>query len=444
MVMEQFVEWEAQAMGRPVLKPAHVAERNPIVSSETCHRKMRTPLVLLILCLPLWVGEAQTSTAPYQLSGSFSALSNSFNGVPGSRQPLLGWDGNAAFPAWHNLRFVLDFASYRGANLGAPQHGNFTTAGGEYSHRIGRESIFGKMLFGEANLNKNWAANGAIGTLASFTMYGGGGVDTPIDKHLSLRVEGGVQYTNFALETSLKSNFPYYRIPGLPNGFGRFSVGIVWAPRLAPSANAVALSSSTPPPPPEAEIAFEGESSIGHWDIFAGTWWSYLHVAGIEYDRHTWGRFIGARMDYVAEVLPVTILREPAVEDEYGDPLSHHYTTVPGLAVTPVGLRMLWRNGKVLKPYFTVKGGVVGYTQKALSPDGSYLNFTLQEAFGMELRLTHAWEIRLGVSDFHFSNAFLVPSNPGIDELMYNVALSYHLHSRRTAAALASDQGRLP
>jgi len=35
------------------------------------------------------------------------------------------------------------------------------------------------------------------------------------------------------------------------------------------------------------------------------------------------------------------------------------------------------------------------------------------------------------VSDFHFSNAFVVPSNPGIDEMMYQGALSYHLKSRR-------------
>ena len=52
---------------------------------------------------------------------------------------------------------------------------------------------------------------------------------------------------------------------------------------------------------------------------------------------------------------------------------------------------------------------------------------------GTELRLTHAWEIRLGAGDFHFSNARLVPANPGIDEMMYTVGLSYHLHSRRTA-----------
>ena len=392
---------------------------------------MRTPLVLLILCLPPLVEEAQTATAPYQLSGSFSALSNSFNGVPGSRQPLLGWDVSAAFPAWHNLRFVLDYTSFQGKNLGSPQHAQFPTAGAQYSHRLGRESIFGKMLFGEGWLNKNWAANGAIGTLASFTMYAGGGVDTPLDKHFSLRVEGGLQYTNFALETSTTSDFPYYRIPGLPNDFARLSMGLVWSPRIAPPESE--QLSTTPPPSPETEIAFEYGASFGHSHIEAGSWSSYLNLAGFEYDRNSWGKFIGARMDYVAEILPVTILRQPAVEDEYGDPLSSNFTTVPGLAVTPVGLRMLWRDGKVVKPYFTTKGGVVGYTHKALSPDGAYLNFTLQETLGMELRLTHAWEIRSGVGEFHFSNARQVPSNPGIDEIMYSFALSHHLHSRRTA-----------
>jgi hypothetical protein len=397
--------------------------------SDPGHRTMRTPLVMLIVCLPLWVGEAQTATAPYQLSGSFSVLSNSFNGVPGSRQPLLGWGGNAAFPPWHNLRLVLDYTTYQGTNLGSPQRAHFPTAGGQYSHRIGRESIFGKMLFGEGWLNKNWAANGATGTLASFTVYAGGGIDTPLGRHFSLRVEGGAEHTNFAFKLNSTSLFPYYRIPGLPSNFGRFSTGIVWAPRLS----AVTQPSTTPPAPPESEIAFEEGSSFGHWDIEAGSWSSYIHVAGLEYDRHTWGKFIGARMDYVGEILPLTLLRQPAVEDEFGDPLSHHYTTVPGLAVTPIGLRMLWRNGKVWKPYFTVKGGVVGYTQKALSLDGAYLNFTLQTGVGMELRLTHAWEIRVGAGDFHFSNGRQVPSNPGLDDMMYTVGLSYHLHSRGTA-----------
>jgi hypothetical protein len=397
------------------------------------HRIKRTPLIMLMLCLPLWVGKAQTATAPYLLSGSFSTLSNSFNGVPGSRQPLLGWEANAAFPAWHNLRFVLDYANYRGKNLGSPQNANFPTAGAQYSHRIGRESIYGKMLFGEGWLNKNWAASGTAGTLASFTVYAGGGIDTPLSKHFSLRVEGGAEHTNFALKINRTSLYPYYRIPGLPSNFARLSAGIVWAPRLARPASAVTQLSTTPPAPPDSEIAFEYQSSVGHWDIQAGSWWTNLHVAGIEYDRHTWGTFVGARMDYVAEILPLVLLRQPAIEDEFGDPLSRQYVTVPGVAVTPIGLRMLWRNGKVFKPYFTAKGGVVAYTQKALSRDGTYLNFTLQTGAGIELRLTRAWELRLGAGDFHFSNARQVPSNPGTDEMMYTLGLSYHLHSNRTA-----------
>ena len=86
-----------------------------------------------------------------------------------------------------------------------------------------------------------------------------------------------------------------------------------------------------------------------------------------------------------------------------------------------------------MEALFHCQGRRVGYTQKALSPDGAYLNFTLQEAVGMELRLTHAWEIRLGAGAFHFSNGRQVPSNPGLDEMMYTVGLSYQLHSRSTA-----------
>src|ERR1700744_398831 len=99
---------------------------------------MRTRLVMLFLCLPLWAGEAQTATAPYQLSGSFNALSNSFNGVPGSRQTLLGLDAGAAFPAWHNLRFVLNYTDFQGKNLGAPQHAQFPMTGAQYTQVLQR------------------------------------------------------------------------------------------------------------------------------------------------------------------------------------------------------------------------------------------------------------------------------------------------------------------
>lgn len=182
---------------------------------------------------------------------------------------------------------------------------------------------------------------------------------------------------------------------------------------------------------PESELVFEGLGSFGHLHIFADSWWSYLHIGGVEYDRHSWGSMLGARMDYSAEVEPVVLLKQPAKTDVWGDKLSPQMKYVYGMGISPIGLRMLWRDGKTWKPYFNAKGGVLVFTQKALSMNASYGDFNLHMGVGTQFRLTPRWDGRVGFTYFHFSDAFVVPSNPGLDSMMYTVGLSYHLHGRR-------------
>lgn len=79
---------------------------------------------------------------------------------------------------------------------------------------------------GVGGANKNWPANNAIGQTASFAALLGGGLDTPLTRHITFRVSGGYQYSYFALDHPL-SLVPY-RIPGLPTNFGRISSGLVW------------------------------------------------------------------------------------------------------------------------------------------------------------------------------------------------------------------------
>jgi hypothetical protein len=368
------------------------------------------------------------ASGPLELSSGFSYLSNSFNGVPNSRQPLLGWNASIAFPAWHNLRFKIDVSDYTGENLGAEQRGYFIMGGGQYERRLGRERVFAQALVGDGGLNRNWGAGGALGGTASFAELLGGGVDTPVNKHFAIRFEGGVQHTTFALIQSESNPVPY-RIPGLPTYFGRISAGLVWIPRLYPP------KESSPPrvapkTPVASEIAFEGLNSFGHFHIFADTWWTYLHLGGVEYDRNSWGRWIGARLDYVAEILPVAIIQQPAKTDVFGDPLTTAHETIAGLGISPVGLRIMWRDNKRWKPYYVVKGGVIAFTQKALSSDASYQNFSLQQSVGIQFKLTGRWDFRAGIADYHFSNGFMVPSNPGIDEMMYTGGLIYRFNKR--------------
>ena len=169
-------------------------------------------------------------------------------------------------------------------------------------------------------------------------------------------------------------------------------------------------------------------ASYGNWRIFAAGRACQLYTAGIEYDRHSWGYFLGARLDYVAEILPLVILDTPTDMTPWGSPLTTNRKLVPGMAISPIGFRILWRDGKAIKPYFTTKGGIIAFDQKVLYKDASYQNFSFQTAVGLQTRLTHRVDLRLGLfSDFHFSNAYMVPVNPGLDVMNANLGLTYHL-----------------
>jgi len=183
----------------------------------------------------------------------------------------------------------------------------------------------------------------------------------------------------------------------------------------------------------ESEIIVEGLASYGHYRMFASGSGAKLYTAGVEYDRHSFGRFLGARMDYTAEILPLVLLNTATKSDIWGSPLTADREIVPGLGIYPIGFRMLWRDKRALKPYMVAKGGILGFTQKAMSQKGTYENFGLQYGFGMQVRMNERLDLRLGLfTDFHFSNAFIVPVNPGLDVMSSTLGVSYHLGQARS------------
>jgi len=392
----------------------------------------RFPLIALLSIST--VGVAQQVTAPpMQVYGGYSRISNSFNGVPGSQQPLNGVNAGIAVLPWHHLRFRLDASSYRGTNLGTPQDSLFFMGGAQYEATFHRERFYAVALVGEGTLPGNWYkydttgyAHGHTGMTASLAEFLGGGVDTPVSHHLGIRVEGGVQHSDFVpIHPHSEGSLPYH-LAGIPNYFGRFTVGIVWLPHLG------SVRPDYPSrTPAESEIIFEGLQSFGHFYILASPGSSYFSGGAIEYDRHTWGKFAGARLDYSADIMPVLILSQPSKTDEWGNPQSKTYESFPGVAISPIGVRMLWRDGKEFKPYLVAKGGMTGYTHKAFSQHSSYQDFSLQVSIGMQFKLTDRMDFRAGFEYFHQSNGFAVPSDPGLDAMTYRGGLSYHLgHAR--------------
>jgi hypothetical protein len=190
-------------------------------------------------------------------------------------------------------------------------------------------------------------------------------------------------------------------------------------------------------PPVESDIIAEGLMSYGNYKIFAAGYDDKLFTAGVEYDRHSWGYFLKSRVDYVAEILPFVLLDKPLHTDQWGNPYYPASVSkqirqyVPGIGISPIGVRLLWRSDKSIKPYYLVKGGVLAFTQKVPARQASYENLSLQQAIGVQVKLNERWDMRLGLfSDFHFSNAFIVPANPGLDVMNANMGFVYHLRPR--------------
>ncbi len=202
-----------------------------------------------------------------------------------------------------------------------------------------------------------------------------------------------------------------------------------------PAEGAFGTDSLVKPVPTTAAKAFIARditavslASYGHYKIFASGSGAKLYTSGVEYDRNSWGRFLGARFDYVAEFLPVVLLDAAVTSDIWGTPTTQAHQIVPGIGFSPIGFRLLWRDGRALKPYLLAKGGVLIFSKKELSQQATYENFSLQSSTGFQVKLTHRVDLRLGLfGDFHFSDAFIVPVNPGLDVMNATLGVTYHL-----------------
>jgi hypothetical protein len=182
------------------------------------------------------------------------------------------------------------------------------------------------------------------------------------------------------------------------------------------------------PKPVESELIYEGQGSFGNYKIFAQGEDSKLFTGGVEYDRHSWGCFLNARVFYVGEFLPFVLLDEPASLNYYGITRETAKQYVPGIGVTPIGFRLLWRAGRPFQPYLMAKGGLLVFTEKAESPNAAYENFSFRTETGVQIRMTHRVDLRLGVGDYHFSNGFVVSSNPGLDVMSYMGGIVWRWH----------------
>ena len=183
---------------------------------------------------------------------------------------------------------------------------------------------------------------------------------TLAESNVQLRTDPGEQpITESATLTAHRLDSPTGTIGSAdPNTFSESSITV--GPDAITGSDAALGDEGKPAkaekPRVEQELIVEGLVSYGNYTLWASGWDQHLYTAGIEYDRHSWGHFLRARMDYVAEFLPLVLLKKPVMVDIYGNP--EPYKThnrpmeiVPGIDISPIGFRWQWLSNRAIKPY---------------------------------------------------------------------------------------------
>ena len=193
--------------------------------------------------------------------------------------------------------------------------------------------------------------------------------------------------------------------------------------------------------PATSDLFYHGYASVGCFKFAGGATDSLDYYGGIEYDRHNLGshlstfghimnypgRLTHSRFDLAMELNPLVVLHEPALADQWGNPLTPLKKTLIGVGLSPLGLRMMWRDGKRIMPYWGGKTGGVVFNEKALAPNATYANFSFQIGVGTQIKMTEKTNLRVGFQLYHFSNLYVNGSNPGLDTLGFTFGFVRHL-----------------
>ncbi len=149
----------------------------------------------------------------------FTGSLNHSSQPPVSNTVLNGFDAALNAEAYRGLSAEVEMFGEYGTNDSHPQHPTVLLAGPQYTHHLGRRTVFVHGLGGFTHLNSDAIGTGLASNYA-LALEAGGGMDTPLSPHVALRIEADMVHTHFNASDS--------QIQGLPSIFGKFTSGLVF------------------------------------------------------------------------------------------------------------------------------------------------------------------------------------------------------------------------
>jgi hypothetical protein len=142
-------------------------------------------------------------------------------------------------------------------------------------------------------------------------------------------------------------------------------------------------------------------------------------MGAFEYSYRCWelGRF--SAVSFSPNILPAAILLQPR---EFSP--AH---AVYGFGVSPLGFTFQPARRRAVQPFFEIHGGVIASTEPIPEnvPDATGLNFMFDFGGGVQWKVAERRTVDFGYKFLHISNAFTTPVNPGVDNNVFYIGLSF-------------------
>jgi hypothetical protein len=180
-------------------------------------------LISLLFGLRSVRSQEPSKAAKNEFYAGYGFLSNSFNNYSNfSGTPMNGWDAALAMHANRRLSLCIGALGLYGTNLDAFQIQHSLLIGPQWSHGVGKVSLFAHGLVGLGFINSGAIPfdNSSPSSNVTFAALAGGGVDTPISPRLAWRVEGDYLRSQYGSNSN--------QIHDLHGNFAHVTTGLVF------------------------------------------------------------------------------------------------------------------------------------------------------------------------------------------------------------------------
>jgi hypothetical protein len=141
-------------------------------------------------------------------------------------------------------------------------------------------------------------------------------------------------------------------------------------------------------------------------------------MGAFEYSYRCWTSH-GVATSFSFNMLPAAILLQPRETSP-----AH---AVYGFGVSPIGFTFEPARRHTFQPFFELRGGIIASAERIPEnvTDATALNFLIDFGGGVQWKMAESRALDFGYKFLHISNAFTTPVNPGVDNNIFYIGVSF-------------------